>query len=94
MLLQCIELEISKTQHLTPPKRFDINPDSDTADKRWMHWLVTFENLIQTLHTKNPDHYYTSSHPEVPKPETIQNNELTRRSKWTPFRWSELIPYD
>ena len=36
------------------PQRFEVEPETLDAEKRWTHWLVTFENFLQTLYTENP----------------------------------------
>lgn len=34
-------------------RRFEVTLDSDTADKRWTHFQVMFENVVPMLYAEN-----------------------------------------
>ena len=31
------------------PERFDVVPGAEDAAKRWLHWLMTFENFVAAI---------------------------------------------
>ena len=31
------------------PERFDVVPSAEDAAKRWLHWLMTFENFLAAI---------------------------------------------
>ncbi len=36
------------------PERFDVIPSAQNAAKRWLHWLMTFENFVAAI-PSSPD---------------------------------------
>ena len=36
-------------ERLLRPTTFDVEPSATGATKRWLHWLCTFNNLLQSL---------------------------------------------
>ena len=47
--INLLSTQLKAMDRVLRPERFDVIPSAQDAAKRWLHWLMTFENFVAAI---------------------------------------------